>query len=82
LLQFIFQGAIDTMKVRYDKEIDAMYVYAEEGTPEYSEEVGEGVIIDVSIDGKVVGIEILDASEKFSPASLKKMLNARTEHSN
>ena len=62
------------MKVRYDKEVDAMYVYVEEGTPEYSEEVGEGVIVDFSEDGKIVGMEILDASEKFSPASLKKML--------
>ena len=62
------------MKVRYDKEVDAMYIYAEEGAPEYSEEIGEGVIVDVSMDGKIVGMEILDASEKFSPASLKKML--------
>ena len=62
------------MKVRYDKEVDAMYIYAEDGSPEYSEEVGEGVIVDVSESGKVVGLEILDASEKFSPASLKKML--------
>ncbi len=62
------------MKVRYDKEVDAMYIYAEQGEIEYSEEVGEGVIVDVSQDGRVVGMEILDASEKFSPASLKKML--------
>ena len=62
------------MKVRYDKEVDAMYIYAEEGAVEYSEEVGEGIIVDVSEDGKIVGMEILDASEKFSPASLKKML--------
>lgn len=62
------------MKVRYDKEVDAIYIYAEEGTPEYSEEIGEGVIIDVSENGKIVGMEILDASEKFSPNSLKKLL--------
>ena len=62
------------MKVRYDKEVDAMYIYAEEGTAEYSEEIGEGVIVDVSEDGRIVGMEILDASEKFSPKSLKKML--------
>jgi uncharacterized protein YuzE len=62
------------MKVRYDKEVDAIYIYAEQGEVEYSEEVGEGIIVDVSKDGKVVGMEILDASEKFSAASLKKML--------
>lgn len=62
------------MKVRYDKEVDARYIYAEEGATEYSEEVGEGVIVDISKEGKIVGMEILDASEKFSPASLKKMV--------
>lgn len=62
------------MKVRYDKEVDAMYIYAQEGESEYSEEIGDGVIVDISKDGKVIGMEILDASEKFSQGSLKKMM--------
>jgi len=62
------------MKVRYDKEVDAMYIYAEQGQSEYSEEIGEGIIVDVSKEGKVVGMEILDASEKFSPNSFKRMI--------
>jgi len=62
------------MKVRYDKEVDAMYVYAEEGQSAYSEEIGEGIIIDVSKEGKIIGMEILDASEKFSPSSFKRMI--------
>ena len=62
------------MKVRYDKEVDAMYVYAEEGQIEHSEEIGEGIIVDVSKEGKIVGMEILDASEKFSPSSFKRMV--------
>ena len=62
------------MKVRYDKEVDAMYVYAEEGESEYSEEIGEGIIIDISKEGKIIGMEILDASEKFSPSSFKSMI--------
>ncbi len=59
------------MEVRYDKEADAMYIYAEKGAYEVSEEVGDGFIIDLSKDGKVIGIEILDVSEKFSPSVLK-----------
>ena len=59
------------MDVRYDKETDAMYIYAEKGEYEVSEEIGEGVIVDISKDGKVIGIEILDASEKLSPQVLK-----------
>ena len=62
------------MKIRYDKEVDAMYIYVEEGKSEYSEEIGEGVIVDISKDGKVIGMEILDASEKFSTASLSRMI--------
>ena len=65
------------MKIRYDKEVDAMYIYAEQGQSEYSEEIGEGIIIDVSKEGKVVGMEILDASEKFSPSSFKRMVLKR-----
>ena len=65
------------MKIRYDKNVDAMYIYAEEGKPEYSEEISEGVIVDVSKEGRVVGIEILDASEKFSSNSLKRMVSLK-----
>ena len=59
------------MKIRYDKEADAMYIYAEKGVYEVSEEVGDGLIIDISKDGKIIGLEILDASEKFSPQVFK-----------
>lgn len=61
------------MKLRYDKEVDAMYIYTKQGKCEYSEEIGEGIIIDVSKEGKVIGIGILDASAKFSPNGLKKI---------
>jgi len=62
------------MKVRYDKKVDAMYIHAEEGEYSVSEEIGEGVIIDISKEGKVMGMEILDASEKFSQKALKKII--------
>lgn len=54
------------MEVRYDEEVDAVYIGLQKGEYEVSEEVGEGVVVDVSKDGKIIGIEILDASEKFS----------------
>ena len=62
------------MEVRYDKDVDAMYIYAEKGEYDVSEEIGDGVVIDLSKDGKVIGIEILDASERFSPMVLKNMI--------
>jgi uncharacterized protein YuzE len=62
------------MKVRYDKEADAMYIRVQEGEYEYSEEIGDGVVIDISKEGNVMGMEILDASERFSQNSFKKIL--------
>ena len=53
------------------KEADAMYIYADEGEYEISEEVGEGLIIDLSKGGKIICLEILDASEKFSSQVFK-----------
>lgn len=61
------------MKVRYDSEIDAMFIKFQEGEYEFSKEVGDGIVIDFSKDGKVLGIEILDASEKVSKNSLRNM---------
>lgn len=54
------------MNKRYDKDSDAMYIYLEEGDYEVSEEIGEGIVLDISKEGKIIGIEILDFSEKIS----------------
>lgn len=53
------------MKVFYDKEVDALYIQLNELTPEGAIEVKEGINIDVSNDGKIYGIEILEASRKL-----------------
>jgi len=62
------------MKVRYDKDVDAMYINLDSGEYEVSEEVGDGVVLDVSKDGKIIGIEILDASEKISKGLLQRLI--------
>jgi uncharacterized protein YuzE len=62
------------MKVRIDKEADAMYVRLSEGAIEDTKEVGDGVLFDYDEDGNVVGIEVLylsrraqgDAEEAFA----------------
>ena len=48
------------MKVHYDKEADALYIHLQEGEYLESEEVEEGVVVDYSRDGKVIGLEILN----------------------
>jgi uncharacterized protein YuzE len=54
------------MKVTYDKDVDAIYIALTPLKPEGVIEVAEGINIDVTEDGKIVGIELLDASEKVS----------------
>ena len=55
------------MKVTYDKEVNAVYIqFKEEVINESDEDKNGGMIIDYAIDGSVVGIEVLNASEKLS----------------
>ena len=54
------------MKVTYDKKIDAVYLELVKLKPEGVIEVAEGINVDVTSDGKIVGIELLDASKRIS----------------
>ncbi len=53
------------MKVYYDKEVDALYLKLGTKSPEGVVEISEGVNVDTTSEGKIVGIEILDASKKI-----------------
>ena len=52
------------MKIEYDRRADAMYIRLRAGTVVESDEVRPGVVFDFDADGKVLGIEILDVSER------------------
>jgi uncharacterized protein YuzE len=54
------------MKTRYDPEADALYVRFSEAAVVESEEVSEGVVLDFDSDGRIVAIEVLDASKHLS----------------
>lgn len=51
------------MKVIYDPETDIMDLIFREDEPVESDELKEGIIIDYNDKGKIISIEILDASE-------------------
>lgn len=59
------------MRLKVDKENDALYFRLDESSIVESEEVQPGVILDFNADGEVVGIEILDLSIRMSPDQLK-----------
>ena len=58
------------MKAQYDAEIDVLTITWHNKPIEESESISPGVILDYDQAGNVIGIEILNASQKienFSP---------------
>ncbi len=54
------------MKIEYSKEADAIYVYFKEAYVAKSKEIEDGVVIDFDEKGLLIGIEVLDVSQRFS----------------
>ncbi len=54
------------MRVIFDPETDTLSLVFREDKITESDEVKEGIIIDYSKDGKIVSMEILDASDQIS----------------
>ncbi len=61
------------MKVRIDREDDALYFELDDVEIVESEEVQPGILLDFDKDGRVVGIEILDLSTRLTPEKLRLM---------
>ena len=53
------------MIVKYDDEIDALYLQLSDVVPDGVIEIADGVNLDTTADGKIAGIEILSASLKM-----------------
>jgi uncharacterized protein YuzE len=52
------------MKIEYDPKADAMYIRLIAGTVVESDEVRPGVVFDFDAAGRVLGIEMLDVSQR------------------
>jgi len=62
------------MRIEYDKEADAAYIYFKEISPgevKNTISLNESINIDLDASGKTIGIEILDASKNMPRSSLK-----------
>ncbi|HWQ69670.1 MAG TPA: DUF2283 domain-containing protein [Patescibacteria group bacterium] len=60
------------MKVKYDQEVDVLTIRFSDTQVEESDQDKPGVILDYDKDGKIVGIEILNASKQIeNPKSLE-----------
>ncbi len=52
------------MRITYDSEVDALYIRFIEATVT-TNHVAEGIAVDYDADGRIAGIEILDALKRF-----------------
>jgi len=65
------------MKIEYDREVDALYIRIQEKYVAKTKEIAEGINVDFDEDGKVIGFEILDATERYSQTDI---FNLATEN--
>jgi uncharacterized protein YuzE len=64
------------MKTQYDPESDALYVRFADAAVVDSDEVRPGVVFDFDAEGRIVALEILEASEHLAGGTDLKALNA------
>jgi len=65
------------MKIEYDREVDALYVRLQEKYVAKTVELEEGLNVDFDAEGKLIGLEVLDAAERYSLADI---FNISTEN--
>jgi len=65
------------MKIEYDNEIDSLYIRLQEKYVDRTVEIEEGLNIDLDESGKMIGLEVLDAADRYSLADI---FNISTEN--
>lgn len=60
------------LRVRVDQGADAVYINLSDADVAESEEIKDGIVVDYDAQGRIVGVEILDASKRTgNPKALK-----------
>ncbi|MBM3331206.1 DUF2283 domain-containing protein [candidate division WOR-3 bacterium] len=59
------------MRLKVDKESDALYLRLDEAAVVESEEVQPGIVLDYDAAGNMVGVEILNLSKRVAPERLR-----------
>jgi uncharacterized protein YuzE len=58
------------MTLKIDKEADALYLRLDDSSIIESEEVSPGIVLDFNGQGQVVGVEVLELSQRFPTLNL------------
>ena len=53
------------MKIKYDKEVDILYIQFSDKKVGESDEEKPGIILDYDNEGTIIGNEVLNASKKM-----------------
>ena len=53
------------MRVTYDPSVDALYIRFQSGTASTVYDESKGVALDYDAEGRLMGVEVLDASRHF-----------------
>ena len=63
------------MHVRVDHGADAIYVNLTDRAIKDSAEVADGIVVDYDAEGRIVGVEILDASKRTDDPEVLKQFS-------
>ena len=58
------------MKIEYDNQVDAIYIRLQEKQVTRTVEIEDGLNIDLDENGKLIGLEVLDATERYTLTDL------------
>lgn len=53
------------MKIEFSKDADTIYIGFHEEPVDRSHEIEDGVVADFNADGRFIGIEVLDVSQRY-----------------
>ena len=65
------------MKIEYDNQVDAIYIRLQEKQVTRTIEIEDGLNIDLDENGKLIGLEVLDATVRYT---LTDLFNISTEN--
>ena len=70
------------MSITYDKQTDILSIDLAKGGYEKSRKITDSIIVDVTKKGKVLGIEILDASETIQSFNPTRIMSGWDQNNN